>query len=244
LLLKYLDENYNKQSNKPTDIDNSFNKSIVSESENGLINFVRIFFLVSSNEQNIKTVICLKFNFLDFDENFLISPQAILLFYDLESKDSFDCVINYYNVLKNNNKFIDTKFFLLGNQKDVVNKENEEEEKGDNNEKDNKEDNPVNNENYYEEVIKTKNFDILQKLSILNSENIKKLLDEIVILFFKSLNSIQIKNKCIYKTEGETTIIENKLEINRQQSYHDDDYKNEVHKINDSTSCCLHCIIF
>jgi hypothetical protein len=50
-------------------------------------------------------------------------------------------------------------------------------------------------------------------------------------------------NTC--QIEGESTIIENKLEIDKkQQSYHDLEYKKEVKKINEGKTCCFFCEIY
>ena len=75
--------------------------------------------------------------------------------------------------------------------------------------------------------------------------NIEDLLNEIALKLYKMVNEMQSEATELYRIEGESTIIENKLEIdNRQKSYHDLEYKKEVKKINDNKPCCLICEIF
>ena len=109
-----------------------------------------------------------------------------------------------------------------------------------------KEDNKMNNKNYFQEVMKKEKFALSKEVSGLNGDCLEELLNETVVLLYKMVKEIQSSAAYnTYQIEGESTIIENKLEIdNKQKSYHDLEYKKEVKKINDSKSCCFFCEIY
>ena len=250
--------------------------SFISEKDDDLFNCIRLFFLITLPKKNKQLIICLRLYDSELNKNFFIVPQAIFLLYDITSKDSFDSVVKFYNDLKNEKKYEDVKYAIVGNKIDLIDEENSEIESEDKEEKDlkdekniikenidmnnekkeekdekeinsqnNKENNINNNKIYFKEIIKKENFSISKEISGLYGTNIEDLLNEIALKLYKMVNEMQSEASELYRIEGESTIIENKLEIdNRQKSYHDLEYKKEVKKINDNKPCCLICEIF
>ena len=68
-------------------------------------------------------------------KNFFIKPQAIILLYDITSKESFDSIIKYYNELKEDKNFVNVKYILVGNKIDLIEEINIKEENDNNNNK-------------------------------------------------------------------------------------------------------------
>ena len=212
-------------------------------------------------------------------KNFFIKPQAIILLYDITSKESFDSIIKYYNELKEDKNFVNVKYILVGNKIDLIeeinikeendnnnnknydkNVENEENKKNieneENKEHKEKEESKENNIkimnnniniNYYKQNIDKENFDLIKDISGLNGFYLEDLLNETALLLYNLVKLMENTTNELYQIERDSIIIENKLEINKEQtSYHDIEYKNEVNKINKSANkaCCLFCNIF
>ena len=76
--------------------------------------------------KNKQLIICLKIYVFELTENFFISPHAIILLYDITSKDSFDSLISYYNKLKNDKRYNSIKYILVGNKIDLIEEEDDE----------------------------------------------------------------------------------------------------------------------
>ena len=267
-------------------------------------NCIRLFYSVNFQDKNKQLIVCLRIYDSELSQNFFfITPQAFFLLYDITSKDSFDSVVKYYKVIKEDKKYEDSKFILVGNKTDLIDEVNSEietdekeriteseekeiikeekdynvnenkddddkEEKDENNgisqelkeikenpnEANNKseritidfkEDNKMNNKNYFQEVMKKEKFVLSKEISGLNGDSLEELLNETVVLLYKMVKDIQNSAYNTCQIEGESTIIENKLQIdNKQKSYHDLEYKKEVKKINDSKTCCFFCGIF
>ena len=103
------------------------------------------------------------------------------------------------------------------------------------------------NKNYYKEIIDKENFDLTKEISGLNGFYLEDLLNETALMLYKMVKKLENSTIEFSNLEGDSTIIENKLEINRgQNSYHDLDYKKDIKKINKSNNkpCCLICEIF
>ena len=283
--------------------------SFMSEKEEEVYsNFIRLFYSVNFPNKNKQLIICLRIYDSELSQNFFfITPQAFFLLYDITSKDSFDSVVKYYKAIKEDKKYEDSKFILVGNKTDLIDEENSEidtdekdkvneinekeinkeervikenehkdgdedkEEKGDNegnsqelkeikeikentNETNNKsqtittdfkEDNKTNNKNYFQEVMKKEKFTLSKEVSGLNGDCLEELLNETVVLLYKMVKEMESSAYNTCQIEGESTIIENKLEIDKkQQSYHDLEYKKEVKKINEGKTCCFFCEIY
>ena len=253
-------------------------------------NCIRLFYSVNFPNKNKQLIICLRIYDSELSQNFFfITPQAFFLLYDITSKDSFDSVVKYYKAIKEDKKYEDSKFILVGNKTDLIDEENseietdekdkvnennekevikevkdnneneykDEDEDKDKEEKDNNEGkiqelteikengNEANNKNYFQEIMKKEKFALSKEVSGLNGDCLEELLNETVILLYKMVKEIQSSAYNTCQIEGESTIIEKKLEIdNKQKSYHDLEYKKEVKKINDSKTCCFFCEIF
>ena len=267
-------------------------------------NCIRLFYSVNFPDKNKQLIVCLRIYDSELSQNFFfITPQAFFLLYDITSKVSFDSVVKYYKTIKEDKKYEDCKFILVGNKTDLIdevnseietdekekiteseekeiikeekdynvneNKDDDDKEEKDGNNgisqelkeiKENpneannkseritidfKEDNKMNNKNYFQEVIKKEKFVLSKEISGLNGDSLEELLNETVALLYKMVKDIQNSAYNTCQIEGESTIIENKLQIdNRQKSYHDLEYKKEVKKINDSKTCCFFCGIF
>ena len=245
--------------------------SFISEKEDDSIDCVRLFFLLNLVNKNKQLIICLRLYDSQLSKTFLITPQAIILLYDITSKESFDNVINYYNDIKDDKKYINIKCILVGNKIDLIDEEKEENEKNNENEEKNKnelneqkkkeneleeinekeiekeEKNKINNINYYKHITEKENFDLLKDISGLNGFYLEDLLNETALLLYKNVKEMENVPNYLYQLERDSIVIENKLDINdRQKSYHDIEYKKEVNKINKSNNkiCCMMCNIF
>ena len=123
--------------------------SFISEINDDSFDCLRLFFLInSSNCKEEQLIICLRLYYSDFTPNFFITPQAILLLYDITSKESLDSTIKYYNDLIQGKKFTNAKFILVGNKCDLIGEEIEENKE---NEKENKIEENKENEKYKED---------------------------------------------------------------------------------------------
>lgn len=219
--------------------------SITSEKENESFDCINLFFSINLINKNKKIIISLKFYCSCLSKNIFITPQAIILLYDITSKESFESVIKYYIELKKDKNYMNIKYILVGNKIDLFDEENDE--KKENKEKKKKN---INNEIdfiYYKQIIDKENFDLIKNISGLNGFYLEDLLKETAIIFYNLVKLMENASNELYQIEGDSVIIENKLEYDkRQTSYHDIDYKNEVNKINKSNNknCCLICNIF
>ena len=90
---------------------------------------MRLFFLLNLINKNKQLIICLRLYDSHLSKTFFITPQAMILLYDITSKESFESVINYYNNIKDDKKYINIKCILVGNKIDLIDEEKEENEK-------------------------------------------------------------------------------------------------------------------
>ena len=243
--------------------------SYISEKDGDIFDCIRLFFLINLVNKNKELIISLRLYDSDLSNNFLVNPQAFFLLYDLTSKESFDKLIKYYDKLKNDKKYSNVKYILIGNKIDLIeneqkpiknqvieneenleskdNSENKENNEENNEQKENNELNEINNKNVYKQIIEKENFDLIKKISGLNGLNLEDLLNETTLLLYKHIKNMESAASVLYQLEGDSIIIDNKLDIdNRQKSYHDVEYKKEVNKINKQSNkiCCLVCNIF
>lgn len=226
--------------------------SFISEKEDDSIDCVRLFFLLNLVNKNKQLIICLRLYDSQLSKTFLITPQAIILLYDITSKESFDSVINYYNNIKDDKKYINIKCILVGNKIDLIDEEKEENEKNDescekntNNEinkqkkeeneldeinekqiekeeKNKIEQNKINNINYYKNIVEKEKFDLLKVISGLNGFYLEDLLNEIALLLFKNVKEMENIPNYLYQLERDSIVIENKLDINDRQKSYHD----------------------
>lgn len=148
---------------------------------------------------------------------------------------------------------------MIGNKIDLIESEQDNDKNQEKENKENKENNQVKNEkeennklnatndiNYYKQIIEKENFDLTKDISGLNGFYLDDLLNETALLLYKYVKNMESAKNYLYQIEGDSIIIENKLEINnRQKSYHDKEYKKEVNKINKQNNiCCFICDIF
>ena len=219
--------------------------SITSEKENESLDCVNLFFSINLINKNKQIIISLRFYYSGLSKNFFITPQAIVLLYDITSKESFESVIKYYIELKKDKNYMNIKYILVGNKIDLFDEEKYEKKENIGKNKKN-----LNNEidfNYYKQIIDKENFDLIKNVSGLNGFYLEDLLKETAIIFYNLVKIMENASNELYQIEGDSVIIENKLEYDkRQTSYHDIEYKNEVNKINKSNNknCCLICNIF
>ena len=241
------------------------NLSYISEKEEEVLDCIRLFFLINLVNKNKELIISLRLYDSDLSKNFLVNPQAFFLLYDLTSKQSFDVVIKFYDEIKNDKKYTNAKYILVGNKIDLIEKEQENDknqvegneenmESKENNQKkieyiENNElnvINEINNLNYYKQTIEKSNFDLRKDISGLNGLFLEDLLNEITLLLYKYVKNMENAKNVLYQIEGDS-IIDSKLDIDkRQTSYHDMEYKKEVNKINKQNNkiCCFVCNIF
>ena len=259
--------------------------SFMSEKDEEVFsNCIRLFYSVNITDKNKQIIVCLRIYDSELSQNFFfITPQAFFLLYDITSKDSFESVVEYSKIIKEDKKYEDAKFILVGNKTDLIDEENSEietderdkinekeekekiKEEKDNNENelkdededeneeekndkegksqelieikdkvneiknkservtiDFKEDNKMNNKQYYQEVMKKEKFPLLKEISGLNGDGLEELLNETIVLLFKMVKDIQSSAYNTYQIEGESTIIENKLEIDILNSFGSD----------------------
>ena len=137
------------------------------------------------------------------------------------------------------------------NNKEIKNSENKDnkenkEDKEDKENKEGKEDEQL--LNFGQKIEKfCKEKKILHKeISGLTGEGVMELLEEIVLILFKDIKTIQEDEKQLSNTASFSKNIENELNLSTRQSYHSDDYMKEINKINKRRKflCCYSCNIF
>ena len=164
-LFNFLKNKYNNNNNLGISFILGKQSSFISDINDDSFDCLRLFFLINSpNCKEQQLIICLRLYYSDFTPNFFITPQAILLLYDITSKESLDSTIKYYNDLIQGKKFTNVKFILVGNKCDLIgekieenkenNKENGKEDKIEENKENKKEDKiEENKENKKEDKI-------------------------------------------------------------------------------------------
>ena len=119
-LFNFLKNKYNNNNNLGISFILGKQSSFISDINDDSFDCLRLFFLINSpNCKEQQLIICLRLYYSDFTPNFFITPQAILLLYDITSKESLDSTIKYYNDLIQGKKFTNVKFILVGNKCDL-----------------------------------------------------------------------------------------------------------------------------
>ena len=190
-------------------------------SENN-INFINIRFkvfekIIEFKIWNIENV--------DFNNNFFSSSQVIFFIYDLFNSSSLNKIKEFNDNLLNIIERDSVKYILIGNKCDLDNK----------------------NKISLDEINKYVNeykFDLNMEISSLNGDNILKLFYKISKILLNQF----IENPDLSIVENSTqSNYENKFlnndatlpNISKKESYMDDDYKEEVNKINKKKNCYL-----
>ena len=128
------------------------------------------------------------------------------------------------------------------NKEDKENKENNKNKE----DKEDKEDEPLLNlDQKIEKFCKEKKI-MHWEISGYSGEGVMELFEEIVYILFKDIKTIQEDEKQLNDTSSFSKNIENELNLSSRQSYHSDDYKKEINKINKKRKilCCYRCNIF
>ena len=200
-------------------------------------------------------IICLRIYISELNTIFITVPNSIFLLYDITSEQSFEIISNYYEKLVENKKYEKTKFIMVGNKKDLIHEEDENKENDENNEneKEEKEENEegkrnlINFENKVQNYCKIKNILLKKEISGLNGEGVIELFEEAIKLLYNDITNLEEDAK-----EYDTSLsfyknIEDELDLNSSgQSYHSNEYKKEIDKINKKRICfcCPRCEIF
>ena len=206
-------------------------------------NCIRLFYKVSIEYKNL--IICLRIYINELNSIFITIPNSIFLLYDKTSEESFKLITLYYEDLIKSKKIGKTKFILVGNKKDLIHeelgKENEEIEEIKGNEK--------HKENFNEKVksyCKRKNI-INREISGLNGDGVMELFEEVINLLYNDITNLEEDAKEFDVSYSFYKNIESELNLsNTGQSYHSNEYKKEINKINKKRSvyfCCYRCEI-
>ena len=204
---------------------------------------------------------------------FLTIPNSIFLLYDKTSEESFNTISSYYEELIKINKFDNTKFVLVGNKKDLINEEEEKVEEDDskednnlidnenkekeNKESENKESENKENENNRKSLIlsdkiktycKEKKIMLYKEISGLSGEGVKELFEDVIKLLLFDITNIKEDKKPFDVPLSAYKGIENEINLSSdEKSYHSDEYKKEINRINKKRRvhlCCYRCTIF
>ena len=206
-LFNFLKNKYNNNNNLGISFILGKQSSFISDINDDSFDCLRLFFLINSpNCKEQQLIICLRLYYSDFTPNFFITPQAILLLYDITSKESLDSTIKYYNDLIQGKKFTNAKFILVGNKCDLIgekieeNKENEKEDKIEENkvnekykedEKNERKEKEKSEENLENEKIKSDGTNQRQKeLEINNHLFNKEIIDKQSFTFTKEISGL------------------------------------------------------
>ena len=190
-------------------------------SENNF-NFIKIRFKVF--EKNIEFKIWNIEN-ADFRNNFFSSCQVIFFIYDLFDSSSLNKVKEFNDNLINIIERDNLKYILIGNKSDLNNK------------------NKISSEKINKYINEYK-FDLNIEISSLNGENILKLfykVSQILLNEFTDNPNISI-NENSTQSNYENKFLNNDAILSnmiRKESYMDEDYKEEVNKINKKRNCYL-----
>ena len=105
-------------------------------------NCATLFYKISTENKNL--IVCLRIYINELNNIFITVPNSIFLLYDKTSEQSFDIISSYYEKLIRNKKYENIKYVFVGNKKDLIKEENEndteinEEEKNENIDNENK----------------------------------------------------------------------------------------------------------
>ena len=197
-------------------------------------------------------IICLRIYISELNTIFITLPNSIFLLYDITSEQSFEIISNYYQNLVENKKYEKTKFIMVGNKKDLIHEEdeNKENDENDENEKEEKEENKknlINLENKVKIYCKEKKILLNKEISGLNGEGVRELFEEAIKLLYNDITNLEEDAKEFDTSLFFSKNIEDELNLSSTgQSYHSNEYKKEIIKINKKRICfcCPRCVIF
>ena len=162
---------------------------------------------------------------VDFTNYFFPSCQVILFIYDLFNSSSLIKIKEFNDNLINIIERDNLKYILIGNKSDLNNK------------------NKISSEKINKYINEYK-FDLNIEISSLNGENILKLfykVSQILLNEFTDNPNISI-NENSTQSNYENKFLNNDAILSnmiRKESYMDEDYKEEVNKINKKRNCYL-----
>jgi len=151
-----------------------------------------------------------------------------------------------------NKKYEKTKFILVGNKKDLIheedeNKENDENDENEKEEKEGSKKNLINFENKVKNYCKEKKILLNKEISGLNGEGVMELFEEAIKLLYNDITNLEEDAKEFDTSLSFSKNIEDELNLSSTgQSYHSNEYKKEIIKINKKRICfcCPRCVIF
>ena len=197
-------------------------------------------------------IICLRIYISELNTIFITIPNSIFLLYDITSEQSFEIISNYYQKLVENKKYEKTKFIMVGNKKDLIheedeNKENDENDENEKEEKEGSKKNLINFENKVKNFCKEKKILLYKEISGLNGEGVMELFEEAIKLLYNDITNLEEDAKEFDTSLSFSKNIEDELNLSSTgQSYHSNEYKKEIIKINKKRICfcCPRCVIF
>ena len=197
-------------------------------------------------------IICLRIYISELNTIFITIPNSIFLLYDITSEQSFEIISNYYQKLVENKKYEKTKFIMVGNKKDLIheqdeNKENDENDENEKEEKEGSKKNLINFENKVKNFCKEKKILLNKEISGLNGEGVMELFEEAIKLLYNDITNLEEDAKEFDTSLSFSKNIEDELNLSSTgQSYHSNEYKKEIIKINKKRICfcCPRCVIF
>jgi len=210
-------------------------------------NCSRLFYKVKSKNKDL--IVCLRIYIGELNTIFITIPNSIILLYDITSEQSFELISNYYEKLIENKKYENTKFISVGNKKDLIHEEDENKESGESedNEKEESKKNLLNLENKIQKYCDEKKITLNKEISGLNGEGVTELFEETVKLLFVDIINMEEDGREFDTSVSFYKNIETELNLSSTgQSYHSNEYKKEIYKINKKRCCfiCPRCMIF
>jgi GTPase SAR1 family protein len=210
-------------------------------------NCSRLFYKIKSKNKDL--ILCLRIYIGELNTIFITIPNSIILLYDITSEQSFEIISNYYEKLIEKKKYENTKFIVVGNKKDLIHEEDENKESGESedNEKEESKKNLLNLENKIQKYCDEKKINLNKEISGLYGEGVMELFEETIKLLYVDIINMEEDGR-----EFDTSIsfyknIETELNLSSTgQSYHSNEYKKEINKINKKRCCffCPRCEIF
>ena len=222
-----------------------------------------------------KLIVCLRLYVNELNNIFLTIPNSIFLLYDKTSEESFNIISSYYNEIIETNKFDNTKFILVGTKKDLIHEEEDENKEDDNSlkngknktfedkinedkgrehkEKENKEN--EDNKNIFlslndkiKAYCKEKKIILNKEISGLNGEGVKELFEDVIKILYFDIKNMENDAKVFDVGLNYYKDVENEINLStKENSYHSDEYKKEINRINKKRKvylCCYRCSIF
>lgn len=163
--------------------------------------------------------------------DFIVKPQIIYLFYDVTNKNSFSNIIKHYEQIKTNSKYIDTKYILVGNKIDLLERDNELQP----DESEKEELNKYPDKSVIEKFCKKNEILLFKEVSSVLGNNIGELIEETISFLYFEIISVD------KKSSREIEITEEPSVFGRISKSSQDN--KEIKKINRKKRCCC-CITF